>query len=167
MSKGGVTVVIRQGAYYTQVQILEPEEPEPLETLEVVFVTASSDSSSSYTAANALEGIAQGASAFSSASGVAKIYKGVSGLKFSSSKDNGSLTLNFAEATYVETIAINTTAWGSDSGSLKVYVNGDDSNSVTLSKTDTKTLTVNDEVTSITFEATKRIYLTSFTVNPQ
>lgn len=166
-SKNGVTVVVTQGTYYTQVQIVEPEAPEPLETLEVVLATASSDSSSSYTADNVLQGIAEGASAFSSASGVAKVYKGVSGMKFSSSKDNGSLTLNFAEATYVDSILINTTVWGSDAGKLKVYVNGDDTNSVTLSGTDSKTLEVGDEVTSITFEATKRIYLTSFTVNPQ
>lgn len=166
-SKNGVTVVVTQGTYYTQVQIVEPAAPEPLETLEVVFTTASSDSSSSYTADNVLQGIAEGASAFSSASGVAKVYKGVSGMKFSSSKDNGSLTLNFAEATYVDSILINTTVWGSDAGKLKVYVNGDDTNSVTLSGTDSKTLEVGDEVTSITFEATKRIYLTSFTVNPQ
>lgn len=166
-SKNGVTVVVSQGGYYTQVQILEPSEPEPLETVEVVFATADSDSSTSYTDANALEGIAQGADVFSSASDVAKVYKGKSGLKFSSSKDAGKLTLNFKESTYVESISFVTTAYGSDAGSLKVYVNGDDTNSVTLTKTDTKSLTINDEVTSITFEATKRIYLTSFTINPQ
>ena len=167
-SKNGVTVVVTQGTYYTQVQIVEPEAPEPLETLEVVFATASSDSSTSYSNSNALESIAEGASAFSSASNVAKVYKGKSGLKFGTTSATGSITLNLAEATYVESILINTTKYGSESGNLKVYVNGDDTNSVTLTATDSKSLTVNDEVTSITFESSsKRIYLTSFTINPQ
>lgn len=167
-SKNGVTVVVTQGTYYTQVQIVEPAQPEPLETVEVVFATAGSDSSTSYSDSNALESIAEGASAFSSASNVAKVYKGKSGLKFGTTSATGSITLNLAEATYVESILINTTKYGSESGNLKVYVNGDDTNSVTLTATDSKTLTVNDEVTSITFESSsKRIYLTSFTINPQ
>lgn len=167
-SKNGVTVVVTQGTYYTQVQIVEPAAPEPLETVEVVFATADSDSSTSYSDSNALESIAEGASAFSSASNVAKVYKGKSGLKFGTTSATGSITLNLAEATYVESILINTTKYGSESGNLKVYVNGDDTNSVTLTATDSKSLTVNDEVTSITFESSsKRIYLTSFTINPQ
>ena len=166
-AEDGVTLCVYNLSGIFYVQILEPTPVPVGEVITVEFLTAESDSSSSYTDDNALEAIKTGAEYFSSASNVAKVYKGKSGLKFGSSSVNGTLTLNFAEPVQASTIDINTVQYGSvTNGQLNVYVNGDSSNSVTLTATDSKSLTVNDTVSSITFESTKRIYLASFVVNP-
>ncbi len=95
-----------------------------------------------------------------------KVYTGVNGLKFSSSSSNGTLTLNLAKKWNLNKVSVIACNWANandryDAGKLKVTVNGQDS-TFTLKDEYEKfdlPLTGANNVTTLTFDATNRIYL--------
>lgn len=129
-----------------------------------------SDATNDITASAVLTYISEGSEYVSSASDISKVYKGKTGLKFSASKKNGSITLNLSEAGQVEAtkVVVNAANWVSDKGaydsaSLKV-------NNLTAQKCSdefanyTFAITPATKITSIKLDATKRLYVKSITV---
>lgn len=129
-----------------------------------------SDATNDITASAVLTYISEGSEYVSSASDISKVYKGKTGLKFSASKTNGSITLNLSEAGQVEAtkVVVNAANWVSDKGaydsaSLKV-------NNLTAQKCSdefanyTFAITPATKITSIKLDATKRLYVKSITV---
>lgn len=177
----GLTLCVYEEENVFVAQILEPISGDtPVipagDSFTVSFKTVSDDASAEYKTSDEVLGfIDQGADNVSSASDITKVFAGKSGLKFSSSSVNGKVTFNFSiPLQNVSTISFSAVQFKlGEACSLKMYVNGDSTNSVTYShdkndedtQSGTKTLTVNGNVSSITFEATKRVYLTGFTVN--
>lgn len=96
------------------------------------------------------------------------IYLGKNGfgLKFSSSKNNGSITLPLSELgqIYAHTIEVQAAQYGSDNSSLKV--NGSDAQTIegTSLKTYTYTVSSDAPLTELKLEATKRLYVKQITV---
>lgn len=128
------------------------------------------DATSDITASAVLSYITEGSEYVSSASGIYKVYQGKTGLKFSASKTNGSITLNLSEAGQVEAtkVVVNAANWVSnkgvyDSASLKV-------NNLTAQNCSdefanyTFAITPATKITSIKLDATKRLYVKSITV---
>ena len=128
------------------------------------------DATSDITASAVLTYISEGSEYVSSASGISKVYKGKTGLKFSAKETNGSITLNLSEAGQVEAtkVVVNAANWVSnkgvyDSASLKV-------NNLTAQNCSdefanyTFAITPATKITSIKLDATKRLYVKSITV---
>lgn len=129
-----------------------------------------SDATNDITASAVLTYISEGSEYVSSASDISTVYKGKTGLKFSASKTNGSITLNLSEAGQVEAtkVVVNAANWVSDKGaydsaSLKV-------NNLTAQNCSdefanyTFAITPATKITSIKLDATKRLYVKSITV---
>lgn len=95
------------------------------------------------------------------------VYQGVTGIKFSSSKNNGSLTINLAPLTQgswkTSKIIVNAKKYGSDAASISV--NNSDAVTLTESFADYEfPVNSTDPLASITIDATKRIYVSSITI---
>lgn len=88
------------------------------------------------------------------------------GLKFSSSNDNGSITLPLSELgqIYAHTIEVQAAQYGSDKSSLKV--NGSAAQTIEGNDLATYTYTVSSDapLTELKLEATKRLYVKQITV---
>lgn len=88
------------------------------------------------------------------------------GLKFSSSNDNGSITLPLSELgqIYAHTIEVQAAQYGSDKSSLKV--NGSAAQTIKGNDLATYTYTVSSDapLTELKLEATKRLYVKQITV---
>lgn len=88
------------------------------------------------------------------------------GLKFSSSKKNGSITLPLSELgqIYAHTIEVQAAKWSSDDSSLKV--NGSAAQTIEGNDLATYTYTVSSDapLTELKLEATKRLYVKQITV---
>lgn len=88
------------------------------------------------------------------------------GLKFSSSKKNGSITLPLSELgqIYAHTIEVQAAQWGNDDSSLKV--NGSATQTIKGNDLATYTYTVSSDapLTELKLEATKRLYVKQITV---
>lgn len=88
------------------------------------------------------------------------------GLKFSSSKKNGSITLPLSELgqIYAHTIEVQAAQWGNDDSSLKV--NGSAAQTIKGNDLATYTYTVSSDapLTELKLEATKRLYVKQITV---
>ena len=88
------------------------------------------------------------------------------GLKFSSSKNNGSITLPLSELgqIYAHTIEVQAAQYGSDNSSLKV--NGSAAQTIEGNDLATYTYTVSSDapLTELKLEATKRLYVKQITV---
>ena len=145
-------------------------EQETSGSYDITFATASSDSSSDIgsSSTNIMNQVATGATYISSFSDGSKIYAGVSGLKFGSSKAAGSLTINFNSTTVaneITTVDISTAQYGTDAGSFEVSVNGS-SSTTTITPSEGGSVSVNGALTSLTLETTtKRAYLCGLTLN--
>lgn len=133
----------------------------------VTFKTNSSDSSSEITdSASILAQLDSGSEYVASASG-SKVFAGASGLKLGSSKASGSVTFNLTSSVKgkIEKLKVESSEYSSDTGSLKVYVNGTQKGEIDPSEGGTIT-DINEEVTSLKFETTaKRAYLCGFTLS--
>lgn len=96
-----------------------------------------------------------------------KCYQGKNGLKFSSSKVNGSLTLTLTPDAQVapSSIVLKAVKYGSDTS--KVSVNGADAQALDGTELSDYTFDFNttEPITELVINATKRIYLKSITVN--
>lgn len=95
------------------------------------------------------------------------VYQGVTGIKFSSNKNNGSLTINLAPLTQgswkTSKIIVNAKKYGSDAASISV--NNSDAVTLTESFADYEfPVNSTDPLASITIDATKRIYVSSITI---
>lgn len=138
--------------------------PEPVE-LDGMIVFADNEAGDATTNLNSdgvIERINKGGNYIKSVSDIDKVYAGATGLKFSSSKASGTMTLNLANkwnATKISFIAKN---WASDNGTFDqatMTVNGnsfDLSNEFDLYEV---TLTEPQQIETITFAANKRAYL--------
>ena len=98
-----------------------------------------------------------------------KAYPGATGIKFSSSKANGYLTINLAPLANgqgswkTSKIIVNAKKYGSDESAISV--NGSDAVSVTENYADYEfPVTSTDPLESITIDATKRLYVKSITI---
>lgn len=88
------------------------------------------------------------------------------GLKFSSSKNNGSITLPLSELgqIYAHTIEVQAAQYGSDNSSLKVNGSAAQTIEGTSLKTYTYTVSSDAPLTELKLEATKRLYVKQITV---
>ena len=133
---------------------------------DITFNTNSEDGSSDI-ANNVFDQVIEGSEYISSFSGGSKIYPGVSGLKFGSSKAAGSLTINFSSTTVegiITSVDISTAQYGSDTGHFNVYVN-DSENAETISPSNGRSIEINGTLSSLTFKtSTKRAYLCGLTL---
>ncbi len=136
-------------------------------TLEFAGTGTSSDSGTAISSSTAVADIlTSGSSYVSSIAAADKVYlgKNTEGLKFSSAKANGSLTLTLSTDGKVDatSIVVNAKKYGSDAAA--VSVNGADAKTVTAESAD-YTFAVTGELTQIKIDATKRLYVSSITVN--
>lgn len=130
-----------------------------------------SDATSDITTSAVLSYITEGSEYVSSASGISKVYKGKTGLKFSSSKvKKGSITLNLSEAGQVEAnkIVVKAINWSTDKDvydAASIQVNNLTAQNCTNEFADyTFTLSPATKLTSIKLDATNRLYVKSITV---
>ena len=140
--------------------------PEPLPdsgTATIVFGDYGTDSNATITSADLMDYITEGAQYVASATDINKVYKGNTGLKFSSSSANGTLTLNFTQAfPNVTKVEVNAKPWVNASGNMDAAkING-----VELAGefADYTIMEDVDELASLTLTATKRAYVKSITI---
>lgn len=131
----------------------------------IEFKENTSDGSGALTAANFMNQVVSGSEYIASVSS-STVYPGISGLKFSSSKTNGTVTINLADAGIVDatSIIINAAKYGSDAASLSV--NGSAAQTMTGTTLTEYEFALSDatELSSITLSATKRLYVQAITV---
>lgn len=145
---------------YAEYTVTEPEPVDPtVIKATIVFGDVENDSTSEISADDLLEYITQGADYVESASDITKVYKGTTGLKFSSSKANGAATLNFAEAfTNVKKVEVQAMAYGNDAAKINEVDLTSELANVTI-------MGAADELASLTLTATKRVYVKSITIS--
>ena len=135
---------------------------------DITFSTHGSDGTSEIGASAILSEISSGSSYVSSITDQTKIFAGISGLKLGSKNDPGSFTININStnvAQQITQIDIDSAQYGSDTGKLRVHVNG--SNSYTeITPSAGGSVSVNATLTSLTIETSaKRAYLCGITLN--
>lgn len=140
--------------------------PEPLPdsgTATIVFDDHGTDSNATVTSDDLLDYITEGVQYVAGATDINKVYKGLTGLKFSSSSANGTLTLNFTEAfPNVNKVEVNAKAWVNTSGNMDAAkINGME---LTGEYADYTIMEDVDELASLTLTATKRAYVKSITI---
>lgn len=131
----------------------------------ITFKDNDLDKNSTLTSEQLLGEISEGNQYVASASDIDKVYAGMYGLKFSSAKANGKVTLNLSADGQVNAtkIVVNAKSYGTDKAAIAV--NGMSSQSLTTSFEDyTFPLSNPTTLQSITLTATKRIFLKSITV---
>lgn len=137
-------------------------EPLVIDGMIVFADNEAGDATTNLNSDGVIERINKGGNYIKSVSDIDKVYAGATGLKFSSSKASGTMTLNLANkwnATKISFIAKN---WASDNGTFDqatMTVNGnsfDLSNEFDLYEV---TLTEPQQIEAITFVANKRAYL--------
>lgn len=140
--------------------------PEPLPdsgTATIVFDDYGTDSNATVTSDDLIDYITEGARYVAGAININKVYKGITGLKFSSSSANGALTLNFNEAfPNVTKVKVNAKAWVNTSGNMDAAkINGVELSGEYADYTIMENV---DELASLTLTATKRAYVKSITI---
>ena len=132
----------------------------------IVFKTAANDNSNAFSsAANFKNEIAENADKVTSFTDFSYVYQGKNGIKLSSSKKNGSFTINLSAAGQVEatSIVINAAGYGSDNSSISI--NGVNKSISGTSLADYTYDLNGSKITTINVSATKRSYIKSITVN--
>ena len=136
---------------------------------DITFKTHSSDSSAGLASTGILDEIDSGASYVTSFSSISKVYAGKSGLKLGSSSAAGNFTFNFNSSTVtadITSIDVSSAQYGTDTGSLKFYVNGSSTAAATIDPSEGGSFTVNAAVTTLEVETTsKRAYLCGVSLN--
>lgn len=134
--------------------------------VKIVWNDNGSDASTAVTEQTLKEYTIEGLGNVSSYSSIANVFKGTTGLKFSSSKNSGVMTINLASGQNANAIKLNAKQYGSSSleGSFTVTTNGTEYN-VALSGGEYAEYTIdlnsNETVSSVTIAATQRAYLKS------
>lgn len=140
--------------------------PTLAESYTIEFKSNTSDATSDLTDKNFAAQIESGAQ-YVEFKECSKCYQGKNGLKFSSSKVNGSLTLTLTPDAQVapSSIVLKAVKYGSDTS--KVSVNGADAQALDGTELSDYTFDFNttEPITELVINATKRIYLKSITVN--
>ena len=128
----------------------------------ITFKTSGSDSSNAATANNFVSGQVTDNGGFTlSCTATNNCYTGKSGLKMSSSKASGSFTLNLGDTYNVKRVVVNAVKYSSDAA--KLSVNSATVQTLTESLAD-YTFDINDEISTIKVDMTKRGYINSITV---
>ena len=138
---------------------------------EIEFKNNDTDSSVDITA-NSIQGYYEkGEDFISSVSGINKVFKGKTGLKFSSGSDNGTITFNlddeFVDSWKVAHIILNAKQYGSDNATLTVTTSTGESHTtpaLTASLVNYSLDFNGDEIEYITISANNRAYLQGFTI---
>lgn len=146
--------------------ITEPQPVDPtLTTATIVFDNYDADATASITSDELMKYITEGADYVASADDINKVYKGKTGLKFSSSSVNGAMTLNFAEAfTNVTKVEVEAMAWLNTSGvqaDATAAINGQ---AVNTELATYEIMGETESLESLTLSATKRVYVKSITI---
>lgn len=129
----------------------------------ITFKTSNSDSSSAATTSNFVSGqVASSDFEGLTCTATSNCYTGISGLKLSSSKNNGSFTLKLKEALNVKSITVKAMRWKS-SEAATVKVNDATAKNLTADMAD-YIFDVNAEINSIKVDVTKRVYISSITI---
>ena len=112
--------------------------------------------------------IASGSNYISSVTGY-KVYPGISGLKFGSSKSYGEFVVEFDSSTVINditTIDFTTVQYGSDTGDFEVYVNDSSTAEPLFDPSKGGSVSVDGQLTKLKIETTtKRAYLSGITLN--
>lgn len=134
----------------------------------VIFKTASSDSGTDRTEDSAIkENLVESYTGISSFS-ASRAYLGKSGVKLGASGGAGYITLNLSSPITTNTITVNASQYGTDTGDLEMEVNGSNTFGSALSPAD-GTLTFTNasevEITDLTISTTsKRAYVASISL---
>ena len=157
-----VVVTTTDGSYSARCDV-DVREPETQSAI-ITFKTASEDSSSALSNLSTL--INTGVDLLSSTSS-SNAYAGKYGVKLSSNRSNGSFTLNFNENYVIAKVVVNACVYvgrnGPDNASLTISGVTQSIDSESLADYTFK-LSGTDEVNSLTFNASKRLYINSLTV---
>ncbi len=134
----------------------------------ITFNASGSDSNTAFAdSSDVFKQVTSGSDYISSFSEISKVFAGVSGIKFGSSSSAGSITINFDSSTVIypiTTIDVASLQYGSDNGKFNIYVN-DSSSYTQITPSSGGSVTVNDNLTSLTIKTSKRAYLTGLTLN--
>lgn len=153
-------------AEFTAEYVITQPDPLPASgTATIVFADNGEDSNTVMTSDDVLAYITEGAQYVASVSDIDKIYQGVTGIKFSSSKADGTMTLNFVEAfPNVKTVEVEAENWH-NANTMKYDVAS--INEVALADSMASYIILNDlqeDLASLTISATKRAYVKSITI---
>ncbi len=150
----------------TNIKIYIGEEAPTVSTFKIVYRNNTADSNTALNSSTKLYAseVEEGAEiATSNTSSTKYVYPGTYGLKFSSSKNNGTLALDLT-ADYqlpVTKVVINAKSYGSDATTLSV--NGSDAQSVTSGTNDYTFELDGSDLKTLTIAASKRVYVKSIT----
>lgn len=145
------------------------------ETYTITFVTVQSDQTNDVgTSPTVSDIVSEGAIYVTSFTNCSKCYKGVSGVKLGTSKLNGTLEFKLADVckSNVKKITIKSAKYGSDSGTLSLFVNGETTalkEGITPGSDDyVHTFTTAQEVSSIKLTTSaKRAYISTIIIETQ
>lgn len=145
----------------TAIRIFVGEKAPTITSFKIVYVDSTNDSSSTLTENSYASKCEEGADIATMGSGSAYVYDGKIGLKFGSSKNNGSLILNLAQ-NYREKcskVVVNACCYSNDAG--KLAVNGSSAVPLTSALSDYTFELDGTELSSLTLSSEKRIYVKS------
>ena len=153
-------------AEFTAEYVITQPDPLPASgTATIVFADNDEDSNTVMSSDDVLAYITEGAQYVASVSDIDKIYQGVTGIKFSSSKVNGTMTINFTEAfPNVKTVEVEAENWHNAS-TMKYDVAS--INDVALADSMASYIILNElqeDLASLTITATNRAYVKSITI---
>ncbi|MGM9871166.1 MAG: chitobiase/beta-hexosaminidase C-terminal domain-containing protein [Muribaculaceae bacterium] len=130
----------------------------------ITYQSNANDATNDLSASNYLTQVTEG-SGITTLSSASKVYSGKNGLKFSSSKANGTLVLDLTtdyQLPYTKAI-VNAVAYGSDAA--KLAVNGSEAQALTTTLSDyTFVFDGTTTLTQLKLSATKRLYVKSITL---
>ncbi|MBR6285352.1 MAG: chitobiase/beta-hexosaminidase C-terminal domain-containing protein [Muribaculaceae bacterium] len=153
-------------AEFTAEYVIATPDPLPASgTATIVFGDNESDSNAVMTSDEIIAYITEGAQYVADVTDIAKVYMGATGIKFSSSKDNGTMTLNFVEAfPNVKSVEVEAENWHNatsgkyDVASLNEVALADSMATYTIAEN------LEEPLASLTLTATKRAYVKSITI---
>lgn len=173
VQEGRYTITINAAA--KKFTISREDIPDPIVTCPAVIEFKDTDKDGTNAFDNDMSGFAEAISAGSGfVSGISsnKVYQGATGIKFSSSSVNGWLTINLATLTNggswkTTKVIVNAKSWTNSNGvpdEASFTINGSEPFSTTSEFADYELTFNEEELTSITIAATKRIYVKSITI---
>ena len=173
VQEGRYTITINAAA--KKFTISREDIPDPIVTCPAVIEFKDTDKDGTNAFDNDMSGFAEAVSAGSGfVSGISsnKVYQGATGIKFSSSSVNGWLTINLATLTNggswkTTKVIVNAKSWTNSNGvpdEASFTINGSDPFTTTSEFADYELTFNEEELSSITIAATKRIYVKSITI---
>ena len=162
--------VILESATYTYTCKVNPdaEEQDTEGSYDITFKQngdSYEEPSASLTTANVGGEVTSGSSYISSYTAVTSVFSGKSGIKIGSKSNSGTLTFSVSFSETITTIDFTTVRYGTDSSTFNIYINGSSTSAGSFSAASGGSITVNDNVTSISISTNKRSYLQGITFN--